>query len=804
MNEPLSPFLRERAELGGGVPGPWTETGTTVARRLTEGLDSAIRSLAPTRSGSSVVAVGGYGRAEMCLASDVDLMIVHDGTIADDDVQGLLYPLWDARLKVGHSVRTPRQVAEAAGDNIETLTSLLGARLIAGSGELWSESESLVAALVRRKREWILAALKGEERVRRLAEPFQLQAVDTKRGRGGLRSLHGLGWERAVQEGDGTAIPEGSPEEEASRSVLLAVRNAIHAVATKPIDEYAFDLRAAVAEWLGEDEGTLSRELYATTRSVERMVDDRWPDLMVELTDPIRSAGRWLVRSLRHSRTTRDDRGALAIVDAALERPPGRLFGSIEELKLRTAPGPQWSEDDRATFVRLLAAGRLGQRISSRLQDLGYLTRMLPELAATYSLPQAAPFHEHPVADHQWRTVSELLAITGSESSEPWCRDLAEELGSLDELLVASLLHDVGKGRGGDHSIIGADLVAAFGERAGFGRKATQLMAQSVRWHLLLPQVATRRDIGDSAVVAETAQTIGDPQLVRMLALLAVADAKATGSTVWTPWKAALVRSLTSQLLGGWTGELGSETNVDEILAAAEGRHGRGAIERHLSTMGPGYTARFETKEILRHLELSSPRPADGEVAVGAEHEGQLTSLVVAAPDRPGLLGVVAGVLALHGVDVLDARRMVGDDGLALDTFYVTNARRPGRVSDHTVNLLRRDLERVLDGRLDLEGALRQRRRTAGGLAPRPGGASVRFETDAGTGEEIVEVRGPDRPGFLHDVARLMFEEGLDVRLAKIDTRAGLVTDVFYLRSPVTDRHRLEQKLLAALGSEFD
>ncbi len=201
---PLASFLDERDRLRQGGPAVaadtnWTEIGATVAKQLTDRLDSAIRLLTPGGQAMAVVAVGGYGRSEMCLASDVDLMIVHDGTVAEDSVQELLYPLWDARLKVGHSVRTPREVVEAARDTIETLTSLLGARFVAGSAELWDETEALVTALLRNEREWVLAALKGEERARRLAEPFHLQAVDTKHGRGGLRSLHSLGWERAVR-----------------------------------------------------------------------------------------------------------------------------------------------------------------------------------------------------------------------------------------------------------------------------------------------------------------------------------------------------------------------------------------------------------------------------------------------------------------------------------------------------------------------------------------------------------------------------------------------------------------------------
>ena len=239
---------------------------------------------------------------------------------------------------------------------------------------------------------------------------------------------------------------------------------------------------------------------------------------------------------------------------------------------------------------------------------------------------------------------------------------------------------------------------------------------------------------------------------------------------------------------------------LEELLATAEGEFDRSEIERHVTSMHPGYSERFDPTEILRHLRLSFPRPAEGEAAVDAEHDGDLTSLVVAAADRPGLLVDVSGVLALHGIDVLDARLTVSRESLALDTFYVTNARRAGRVSAHTVDLVRRDLGKVLAGELDLEAALSQRRHSSKAPVEESFAPTVRFHTDMSTGEEMVEVRAADRPGFLHAVAAILFDEGLDVRLAKLDTRGGRVTDVFYLRSGVPDRPRLEQRLLAELS----
>lgn len=794
---PLHDFLTERARVIDERPfDRWTEAGTSIAERLTGCLDEAIRNLAGTDSSASVIAIGGYGRSELCLQSDVDLMILHDGQLPADWVQAVLYPLWDARLKVGHSVRTPKEVASAARDNIETLTSLVGARLLAGPSDRWQETVVLLKSLFRRERDWILAALKAEERQRRSAEPVRLLAANVKTGRGGLRSLNSIGWERAALALT-TLLPTPSTEERDAQEVLLAVRNAIHAVTGKANDTYEPDVRIASAEWLGAEPEEVGYQLYASIRSVEAMVDERWPDLLDEVTDPIRSAGRWLVRSVRRGGAS-GDHGAMSIVSAALSRTSGRVFDGIEELKLRNAPTPMWTQEDRQTLVRMVAAPERGHRIADRLHRLGYLERLVPELAATYAMPQSAPFHEHPVDDHQWRTVSEVLSVIDPDSPEPWCAGLAEELGSLDELLVASLLHDVGKGRGGDHSTIGAGLVEEFGRRTGFGPAATAHMASAVRWHLVLPEVATRRDINDPAVVDEVASLINDPQLVRMLALLAVGDARATGHTVWSPWKASLVRTLTFRVLERLSPTASQEDSFEELMQAL-GDSDRGTVLRHVEAMGSGYLDRFDASEVRRHLAVAVPRPAGGRAVIDAEHHQGTTSLVIAAADRPGLLGVVAGVLALHGIGVLDARLLVSSDGVVLDTFHVSNARRPGRVSDHTLDLVSRDLSRVLERDLDLEAALSHRRK-ASHRTPTSGIAhEVRFSTDRSTGEDVIELRADDRPGLLHDIAATLFEAGLDIRLAKIETRGSRVIDVFYLRSPVDEPAELEKSLLARL-----
>jgi [protein-PII] uridylyltransferase len=831
----LADFTALRARLAQRRMG---DGGPDVCRALTETLDRCLVALLPPDAGRqlAIVAVGGYGRGELCLHSDVDVMLLHGGRLPPGAVEAVLYPLWDARLTVGHAVRSVKEALTAARERAETATALLDARLVAGDASLVAELREGLGRLLRRGRLNLAGFLLAAERERRAREPDQLQEANLKDGRGGLRALQALHWQRLARTLTGVGAEPPAPVEDEAWATLLAVRNALHAVAGRRFDVYAFDLRAPAAGWLGLDVHAAGRRLYTAMRIVDRLVGEHWGEALAgprqrrgapsgggsvggrlgqgdggmrsppTSPSPPLSLVRGVVLRRRATQTIAAPDGGptspLVLAAGALARPAGRPVFTAEEAELiRSAGGPAWDRADRAAMLRLLAAGRRGWEVFTALDELGWVARALPEWRHTVAAPQHVPFHLHPLDVHLWRTVQELLAISRPESGEPWCHDVARELKTLDDALLAALLHDIGKGWPGDHAVVGAEAAAAFCRRARFGPALTGAVTRAVRHHLLLPTVATRRDIDDPRVVTHVADQAGDPRTLRILFLLAVADARATGPAVWTPWKASLVRALFARAADELARRASAEKRsplaerlLRELERAAAGRFEPGLVREHVQAMPPSYLPSFEPQDVLRHLEAMTPPPEPGGVRVDVRPGAAATSVVVVAHDRPGLLAVLSGVFALHNVSVLDGRFFTRADGVVLDSFHVEDAL-GGAIDERRWARVRADMARAVRGELPLEDLLREKARAY----RRPGGdgrVEVLVDTAASEGFTVVEVHCADRVGLLHDIARALFELGLDIRLAKVDTQGRDVVDTFYVRSldgePVRDPVRLE------------
>jgi [protein-PII] uridylyltransferase len=720
---------------------------------LTQAVDSLVIELAAGLdiSGWAVVATGGYGRSEMCLQSDIDIMIL--GRPSQETVRQLFYPLWDTGIKVGHSVRSVKEAAAGAAENLETLCSLLSARLILGDAEQLDQLERQISLLVRRQRS-LLDLLAEEERRVREREPFFLQEIDVKSGRGGLRSVHRLDWARRRDEIFGEPpAPDQLGEE---RVVLLSVRNALHATQGRGAERLAVDLRGTVATWLREDPFDMCAELYAAAREVDDQMMARWPPGSATDFDPVARAGRQLVSAVRSRRQEIESTATTPLPSLVrqLERGPGSLA-----MPVSAGAWGGWAFEDRSALVELLRAGRGGWDAYRQVEEWGRVA--LPELAAVNSLPQTAPFHSHPVDSHLWRTVDEVVLLTGGGSE--WCAERVEDLGSLDELLLAAWLHDIGKGRSGDHSAIGADLARSLLSRVGYQARTMDLVARAVELHLLLPGVATRQDLDDPDVIDSTAKLIADGELLSILAVLTVADARATGPSVWSDWTETLVRTLVARVAVKMEG--GSFQEVDATLEPG--------LAEHVASMPPGYLQRFGMEMSRTHLELASPPPAGSEARVRVSGD-VLPTVVVVARDRPGLLATIAGVFSLHGLNVLEARIATRSDGVAIDTFRVEDVLGSLRIVPADWDRIARDLEEALAGDLDVAARLVAK---ASAYATPSVDSRVTIEVEADWWK--VTVRGPDRVGLLHDLARELTEAGMEITMAKVTTRGSQVVDVF-------------------------
>jgi [protein-PII] uridylyltransferase len=816
-------------------PGPaWCRAWTAA---VDAELAGALADLGPDRA-VSVVALGGYARRELCPASDVDLLILHDGWERGDLealVRALCYPLWDAGLSVGHAVRTVREAVRAAGERVDTATALTDRRLVAGDG-------GLADALTGRTQRWLrrhggdvlsdLAAADAARHGRAGALPGMLEP-DLKSGAGGLRDLHSLRWAAACVLGEVGLDPlvgarylsaVDRRDLAAAAGDLLSARCALHLVQGRGArDVLRLDLQDEVAARLGWGDGDdLLRRVGLATRLVAHVHGRTWAPLLADATQGRRRRHQppepldegvvladGLVELTGPADLDADPSVGLRSVAAAAER--GVHLGRIATERLRSAlrdarttPIPV-DEAGRRALLRTLAAGDRGLGAMADADHLGLLAAHLPQWAAVRGRPQRNPYHRFDLDTHGARAVCELVAIAeGADTPERaavW-RGLADP----DAVLLGTFLHDVGKAwPPRDHSEVGAEVAAGWVSDLGYGRDRAAMVRRLVRHHLLLPDAATRRDIDDPEEVAAVARACGDVETLDGLYLLCLADARATGPSAHSPWKDGLIAELHARARAALAEDPASLPSAAApqalVVPAPDARatpRPSDAIpddERYLRAAGP--------EQVAAHARLLDPPPRRGEVHAawrpGADAGTEVLSVVAA--DRAGFLADCAGVLAARGLRVLEARLFTTDTAvpLALDWFVVEVDEGVDR--DGVVD----DLRQVAAGRVTVDQLL-ARRESRRDVRPPPLAAPIEVHVrfDIGPLTTRVEVHGPDAPGVLSRLAATLSEAGLEVQGARVATLGPEVRDVFFLRTPTQEPaggwDALAERLEAAAG----
>ncbi len=743
--------------------------GRAFCRALSDVTDDEIVALFDGATGGraeglALVAVGGYGRGELAPGSDLDLWLLHDGAVDVAETAGQIwYPIWDAGLKLGHAVRTPKQALEAASDDLDTATAALTARHLAGDRSLSDGlAERALAQWRKRSKRW-LAELGAKVAARHEAagEVAFLLQPDLKEGRGGLRDAHALIWAEAIRpillDGDAAALAE-------AEAVLLAARVELHRLTGRAGDVLTLDLQDDVAGALGVgDADVLMGSIAAAARSTAWISDEAWDRIGASLAGPWgrvarrdREVGPGLVLRDGHVHV---DAGADPKADPALVLRAAAAAAanearfersSLDRLAADTPPfdGP-WPRGARQAFVDLLATGPAAIPVIEALDQRGLMVRILPEWEPTRSKPQRNALHTY--------TVDRHLCVAASIAA-----GLTDTVARPDLLLVGALLHDIGKGGPGDHSIVGVQIIGEIAPRMGFDEADTEVLATLVEHHLLLPDIATRRDLGDDQVIASVAHAVGSLATLELLAALTEADSIATGPSAWGQWKAELVAELVER--------------VAYVL--------RGGNAAEVRPQG------FPTPDVRELM-------AAGATVV----RGERGRIVVVTADRVGVASRVAGALALAGIGVVAADASSNDDGMAAIRF---RCHAPADV-DVDWGAVAADVRRAVEGRLAIEARLADRvrnRRRSAALTARRLTPRVRFDNQASGDSTVVEVHAPDGVGVLYRITRALAEVDLDIRLAKIATLGDEVVDVFYVRTgghKVTDRDHLREAERAIL-----
>lgn len=723
--------------------------GREFARAYSALVDEWIAGLLGEEAKVAIVAGGALGRRELAPASDLDLVLIHDGRRDFQDVaQRLWYPVWDAGIALDHSVRTPKEAIAVAADDLKVVLSLLDGRAIAGDIEL---AERVLASVRER---WIsgakkrLAGLEEITRERHVKEGdvAHLLEPDLKQGKGGLRDLRV--WHALV-----VAVPVVEPSElmQTAADELLTVRVELHRVAGRATDRLLLQYQDDVADRLDvADADGLMADVSAAARAVAWALDDAWARASSWRAGPKgrggggdRDLGRGIVLrdgevDISADADLEDESLILRAAEAAARHGVRFRRGALERLTEATAPGDPWSPAAHEALIGLLGAGEPLVPVLEALEHYGLMDRLLPEWTPVRSRPQRNSLHRFTVDRHLVEAVVQAAQLT-------------REVARPDLLLVGAWLHDLGKGYPGDHTDAGVALVEKIGPRLGFAAEDVHVLVTLVREHLLLASVATSRDLTDPVTIETVARAVGDREVLELLAALTKADSLATGETVWSSWKEELVDDLVRRVDAALRGEP-LPAPVDE----ADGRR-RALVDR-----------------------------AAGELLV--EVDG--TTVDVVAPDRPGLLAVIVGLLALRGQSVRSAVATTAE-GVAVDSFTIQPVfeRAPDWSS------LRDELASALVGDGDLEARVEERSdryRPRQSAAARPPDPVVLVHVEGASDATVVEVRSPDDVGVLFRIARTFTSLDLDIHQARAVTLGQEVVDTFYVcdaaGNPVDDR----------------
>jgi [protein-PII] uridylyltransferase len=728
-------------------------------------------------SGWALLTTGGTGRSELCPGSDIDLLLLHPRKADDDDVrrraEGIWYGLWDTGLKVSPGAHTIDSAINLAEHEVLTAAAWLDARHLVGdtsvSAQFIEEARPSWRQLASRRLPDLFAIT--AERHARAGEVAFLLDPDLRDGDGGLRDLVVL---RLLEASELVSSLERHPDDLAhERDVLLAARAELHRLTRRPHDVLALQEQDAVATQLGfthPDElmagvSAASRAIsWCTRESVRRASSLLDRKRAVRFGRPLRVSSDIAMQSgeitlTADAKPAQDATLVLRLAaNAALNAQPIDLM-SLKRLSLEAPElSNPWPDRARNALVALLGAGKSALPVIESLDHYGLMERILPEWSTVRSKPQRNAYHRFTVDRHLVEAAINAASLV---------RDVARP----DLLLIGAWLHDLGKGYPGDHTDVGIELLRSIGPRMGFGEADVRVLMLLVQFHLLIPEVATRRDLSDPAVIEKVAAQVGDIETLHLLRALTEADSLATGPTAWSPWKAQLCDQLVScveLVLAG--------TKPPEVSAPS------GPIaERLLATVRGGVGLALE---------------ADVD-----ELAPELTILTIAARDRTGLFSALTGALAVNGVEVLGATAHTTEDAIALDVLRVT--RRLGGDTDW--KRVRRMIEGALDGSLDLRAELTKRVRTYQSRKVESLVAAPEILVDDEIEERatVVEVRAADGIALLYRVSDTLTALGLDIVSAKVTTLGHEVVDSFSVRRTLPDGRRAKQSSLGPSNDEI-
>ena len=847
------------------APGASTRGVRSLLHRLsslTDGLLCRLWDRAQLPEGMALVAVGGYGRAQLFPYSDVDVLLLlpdgmsvaagHAGAAPCTPIETFIGSCWDAGLEVGSSVRSVAECLSEAAADVTVQTSLLEARLLCGNAALFDAFRQRYDAQMDPRAFLVAKTLEMRQRHTKYENtPYALEP-NCKESPGGLRDLQLIQWvARAAGLGrnwrelaaSGLATPFEVRQIERNEALLFLIRARLHALAGRREDRLVFDLQTAVAETFGyrstapdgqrlamRASETLMRRYYWAAKAVSQLCQI----LLLGIEERLNPS----THELRPINPRFFEKAGMIEVasDDLYEREPHAVLETfllyettvgLKDLSARTlralynARGVMDSEfrrdpANRALFMQILQQPAGITHAMRLMNQTSVLGRYLWPFRRIVGQMQHDLFHVYTVDQHILMVLRNVRRFFMAEHAHeyPSCSQLAAGWDKPWILYIAALFHDIGKGRGGDHSQIGAQEVRRFCRQHaahGITREDARLIEFLVAEHLTMSQVAQKQDLSDPDVIAAFARRVGNERYLTALYLLTVADIRGTSPKVWNAWKGKLLEDLyhaTLRTLGGRAPDAAAEIEARKrealvLLALASQPHE--AHKKLWDTLDVSYFMRHEAADIAWHTRHLSRHVGAGKPVVRARQSlaGEGLQVLVYAPDQSDLFMRICGYFDRAGFSILDARVHTANNGHALDTFQVVASSQPGAYRE-LIHMVENDLLRAIEDPRPLPEPTRKRvsrRVKSFPIAPR-----VTLRPDEKAQRWLISISASDRAGLLYLVARVLSRHGLSVQLAKVSTLGERVEDVFLVQGPEMQNNarqiQIETELLQALADQ--
>ena len=799
------------------------EMGSVLVHQLADGVDGLLRKMwselaADVSDRVDLLAVGGFGRGELCPHSDWDLwFLLEDEADAqvNERIERFVYALWDMNVKIGHAVRTVDETLEAMGDDWNTATAALESRLLCGSGAVYAVLEGKVDAFFsRRRKAFVEAKLEAMQlRHNKAGDTAFLMEPDLKEGRGGLRDVQTVFWLAQAWHGSKDVmqwIDMGFITETEhmhlmeAQEFLWRCRIGLHIEAGRENDRLGFAQQMELAQCMGyKNEShrpavdTFMKDYFRHVGRIQRVsgllcmhfqeeLHPQWLKLRKDLGDGFVLEGKLL--GVRDDKVFDEDPLRLLRIFHVAQQGKRQLTGGamrqVREHVLLIDDAFRANEQAKKIFVSILQDGRNVASALKEMNDTGVLGRFIPEFRHAVGLGQFNNYHAYTVDEHTLRAVGEARNMAHGRRDQrlSLASGIFSRLQRPEVLYLALLCHDIAKGKPGDHSELGADIAMHVSQRLGFSRDAQELVSWLVRHHLLMAITSQRCDLTDAHAIGSFASQIGDMERLRYLLCLSVADIAAVGPGVWNEWKGTLLRELylatERHLMGEEGASAGTRGRVAVRIESALSKTKeaqRPALNGMLQQLPWRAVMGFPPRQLVRIANLMQTAPGGGVDVMVDEARGQ-SLIIVLAPNRKRLLADMTGALSSGYVNIVAAQAYQVADDRVLDVFHVQGADGKALSELSDLQRLKQRMEKVIAGD-DVAWARPEKTHVLMHQVT----VTARPLPLASSRQTAIEVAAADRTGLLAELAAEIDDAGFSVRGANISTFGERVVDVFFL-----------------------